>query len=232
LARRLDDAAASGGAKVEPMRNRALWVLSMLPLSTLACEKRGEPDVVARTALAPAAATDAKASHAPEVARKKYEKPSDEALRHKLSPEEYQVTQHAETEAPFHNAYWNNHEPGIYVDVATGEPLFSSTDKFDSGSGWPSFTKPIEADHVVSVPDHSLGMDRTEVRSQDGDSHLGHVFDDGPGPTGQRFCINSASLRFIPLSRLEAEGYGRYKALFEGKDADTKPTAGADAKPR
>lgn len=134
----------------------------------------------------------------------------------KLSPEQYRVTQRDGTERPFENEYWDNKEPGIYVDVVSGEPLFASTDKFDSHSGWPSFTKPIDPAHVVENTDTSLGMSRTEVRSTHGDSHLGHVFPDGPRDAGGlRYCINSASLRFIPLDELESEGYGEYGKLFE-----------------
>jgi len=144
-----------------------------------------------------------------------YRKPSDDELRSRLSPEQYDVTQHEGTERPFHNAYWDNHQPGIYVDVVSGEPLFSSLDKYDSGTGWPSFTKPLDADNVVRREDRSLFLPRTEVRSKHGDSHLGHVFTDGPQPTGLRYCMNSASLRFIPVDRLEAEGYGEYLKLFE-----------------
>lgn len=132
-----------------------------------------------------------------------------------LSPEQYQVTQKGGTERPFTGEYWDNHEPGIYVDVVSGEPLFASTDKFESGSGWPSFTQPIESAHVVEKRDFSHLMLRTEVRSAHGDSHLGHVFKDGPREAGRlRYCINSASLRFIHLDDLEAEGYGEYKRLF------------------
>ena len=133
-----------------------------------------------------------------------------------LSPEQYAVTQRNATERPFRNAYWDNKEPGLYVDVVSGEPLFTSMDKFDSGCGWPSFTKPIEAENVVENRDTSHGMIRTEVRSSAGDSHLGHVFPDGPPePGGLRYCINSASLRFIPVDQLESEGYGSYLKLFQ-----------------
>jgi len=143
-----------------------------------------------------------------------YEKPSDEELQQRLTPMQYKVTQHEGTEPPFRNEYWDNHEAGIYVDVVTGEPLFSSLDKFDSGTGWPSFTKPIEQQHVTTKTDRSMFMTRTEVRSAAGGCHLGHVFDDGPGPTGLRYCMNSAAMRFIPVDRLEAEGYGEYATLF------------------
>jgi len=181
------------------------WVVSIAALAGLAVAYRGN------VAAKPAAPDKEKV-----MSTKKYTKPSATEIKGKLTPEQFEVTQACGTEPPFHNAYWDNHKPGLYVDVVTGEPLFSSTDKFDSGTGWPSFTKPVEPNRVAEKSDGTHGMRRTEVRSQGGDSHLGHVFDDGPGPTHQRYCINSASLRFIPADKLEAEGYGAYLALFPG----------------
>ena len=145
-----------------------------------------------------------------------FKKPSDSELKKELTPLQYQVTQHEATERPFQNEYWNNHEAGIYVDVVSGEPLFSSLDKFDSGTGWPSFTRPLAPENITTKTDKTLGMARTEVRSAHADSHLGHLFDDGPKPTGMRYCMNSASMRFIPASKLAEEGYGEYAHLFEG----------------
>ncbi len=144
----------------------------------------------------------------------KYAKDKEAIAR--LSPEQFRVTQQSGTERPFQNAFWDHDEAGIYVDIVSGEPLFSSLDKFDSDCGWPSFTKPLEPENVEEKPDDSHGMIRTEVRSSHGDSHLGHVFDDGPRDAGGlRYCINSASLRFVPLDELEREGYGEYRKLFE-----------------
>ncbi len=152
-------------------------------------------------------------------AGKEYSRPPDAELKQKLSPIQFGVTQQCGTEPPFHNEFWDNHREGIYVDIVSGEPLFSSKDKFNSGTGWPSFTRPLEAENIANAADKSLGMERMEVRSKHGNSHLGHLFDDGPRPTGMRYCINSASLRFIPKEKLVQEGYGKYAKLF----ADSNP---------
>ena len=146
---------------------------------------------------------------------KNYNKPSEEELQKKLSPLQYKVTQSCGTERAFDNEFWDNKKEGIYVDIVSGEPLFSSLDKFDSGTGWPSFIKPLEPNNLLEKEDRSLSIGRTEVRSKLADSHLGHVFNDGPSPTGLRYCMNSAALRFIPKEDLKKEGYGQYKKLFE-----------------
>lgn len=148
------------------------------------------------------------------TAMQKFHKPPVAELKQKLTPMQFAVTQNASTEPPFRNEFWDNHKPGLYVDIVSGQPLFSSLDKFDSGCGWPSFSRPLAANDVVERLDRSLGMERTEVRSGAADSHLGHVFNDGPGPTGLRYCINSASLRFIPVEEMERAGYGAYLEPF------------------
>ena len=171
----------------------------------------------ALAACTPTTSADAEPMQATAPIVHRTSKPADAVLRKELTPIQYEVTQQDGTEEPFHNPYFDNHAPGIYVDVVTGEPLFSSTEKFESGTGWPSFYRPILGTTLVDKHDGSVGMDRTEVRSKLGDSHLGHVFDDGPQPTGLRYCINSAALRFVPVDQLDAQGYGKYKSLFTKK---------------
>lgn len=179
----------------------------------LASAGQGRPGVVAAAATEPARGNGPSGGGGPPGPD--WKKPSDEELRRRLTREQYDVTQHEGTEYAFHNAYWDEHREGLYVDVVSGEPLFSSRDKFESGTGWPSFTRPLDPSRVVTRTDHRMIVSRNEVRSRLADSHLGHVFDDGPPPTGLRYCMNSAALRFIPVDRLAAEGYGAYLKLFE-----------------
>ncbi|MGH9459426.1 MAG: peptide-methionine (R)-S-oxide reductase MsrB [Thermoanaerobaculia bacterium] len=199
------------------MTSSRLWRV-IAPLAVIALVTAAFLLFVDRT---PAGAQTARVAQRPPRTTKgfsmsEFKKPSDQELRSTLTPLQYEVTQEEGTERPFRNDYWDEKRHGIYVDIVSGEPLFSSLDKFDSGTGWPSFTRPLAPEHIVTKSDRKFFMTRTEVRSKYADSHLGHLFEDGPAPTGLRYCMNSASMRFIPVEKLEEEGYGQYLPLFEG----------------
>jgi len=192
--------------------NQAQWIVRVAAVSGLAVFTfAGCTRVESQTTAPVRSATSPPFTN---VAMNNFQKPSAAELKQRLTPRQFDVTQNAATEPPFRNEYWDNQKPGIYVDIVSGEPLFSSLDKYDSGCGWPSFTRPIAGTGLKELPDHARGMVRTEVRSQIGDSHLGHLFDDGSAPTGLRYCINSAALRFIPVEEMERAGYGAYLEPF------------------
>jgi len=203
--------------RVKPMA-RMVSSATLAAVVLTGCARAGSQNAVTNKAVVSPLFTNA--------AMNNFQKPPAAELKQKLTPMQFEVTQHAATEPAFRNEFWDSHQAGIYVDIVSGEPLFSSLDKFDSGCGWPSFSRPLVSKEVVEHTDRSHGMDRTEVRSSVADSHLGHVFNDGPAPTGLRYCINSASLRFVPLEQMEEAGYGAYlepfikAGLYKAKDAN------------